>query len=252
MNMRGNMEISGGSMQGARDCQQDYWITRQLADRTIAIVCDGMGGMTGGEIASRYAANMLLEDLQQLNRQDNIYEFFRRELVRLDDAVYSLKGSTGKRLGAGTTIAAVIVFENELYWFSVGDSKIFYKRNNEMHCVTQAHNYELRLEEQRRNNQIDKETYLIESKKGEQLISFLGLGTAELYDSNYNAIMMREGDSVFLCTDGVYRTLKQREILDVLRQQGSCERISRMLENAINSKRKVNQDNATWIMMQRR
>ncbi len=246
------IEVSGYSLQGSRDNQQDYWLIRQLQDRTIAIVCDGMGGMTAGETASQFAANRLLEDLLVLSKEENIYDFFRRELEKLDDAVYALKGENGKRLGAGTTIAAVMIFGNELYWFSVGDTKIYYKRNGEMHCLTREHNYAMHLSELREKNVIDNETYLNELSKGEQLISFLGLGTAEIYDSNYNALSMRQGDCIFICTDGVYRTLTNDEILDVLRQHGSCERMNKMMENAMLSKRKSNQDNATWVTIRRR
>lgn len=245
------ISLSAVSLQGQREDQQDAYLYRQLPDRTIAIVCDGMGGLVGGGIASRHAAELLVDDLENVNVHADMHEFFRYEMEKLDDAVYSLRGTDGRRIGAGTTIVAILLTGNQLYWFSVGDSKLYYVRHQEMRCFTRAHNYAMCLEEQRKNNEISEAEYRKEAEKGEQLISYLGMGTAELYDGNYRPFSMQQGDRLLLCTDGLYRSLTQQEIHLIMQQQGSTDRICRMLENALVAKRKKNQDNATWIVLQR-
>lgn len=245
------MSLSAVSLQGQRQQQQDAYVYRQLSDRTIAIVCDGMGGLSGGDIASKRAAELLVRDLEVVDVHSDMHEFFRYEMEKLDDAIYNLRGADGKRMGAGTTIVAILLFGNQLYWFSVGDSKLYYSRNREIHCFTRAHNYSLCLEEQRKNHAISEAEYRREASKGEQLISYLGMGIAELYDGNYSPFEVRQGDRLLLCTDGLYRSLTQQEIYSIMQQRGSTDRICKMFENAILAKRKVNQDNATWIVLQK-
>lgn len=243
--------LSALSIQGKREQQQDYYSSLQLPDRTIAIVCDGMGGLQGGSVASKAAAEQLMQDFQQVSESDDLYAFFAHELIVLDDLIYGLRNDDGSRLGAGTTLVSILMFRNRLYWFSVGDSKLYYLRGSEFCCVTREHNYALQLQEMREQNIIDEKRYQEEQAKGEQLISYLGSGTAELFDGNNSPFCMQKGDRILLCTDGLYRTLSDEEIHHILCMSGSSERICKMLENAVLSKNKVNQDNATWIVIQK-
>ncbi len=251
ISIKNGISLSAATIQGAREEQQDFYVSSQLPDRTIAIVCDGMGGMCGGSIASRHAAKLLLEDLEKVDPNEDMYSFFQSELEKLDDAVWSLKDENGKRMGAGSTIVAALLFGDKLYWFSVGDSKLYYVRKKEMHCVTREHNYALQLQELYENHSINEQEYQQEAVKGEQLISYLGLGMAELFDGNYSAFQMECGDKILLCTDGVYRTLSVQEIKSLLQQRGSSDVLCRSIEKAILEKRKVNQDNATWVILQK-
>lgn len=251
LNINNGITFSAASIIGQREQQQDFYTCSRLADRTIAIVCDGMGGMAGGSIASRHAANLLLQDLENVSPTEDMYSFFKRELEKLDDAIFGLKDEKGARLGAGTTIVAVLMFGNKLYWFSVGDSKLYYMRKQEFYCVTRSHNYAMQLEDMRKNSCIDEKQYIEESKKGEQLISYLGMGMAEIFDGNYSPFMMEVGDKILLCTDGLYRTLNQHEIKKILEERGNTEYKCKAFENAILSKKSLSQDNATWIVIQK-
>ncbi len=251
MQIKNGISLSAATLQGKREQQQDFYISRQLEDRTIAIVCDGMGGLNGGSIASKHAALTLLQDLERIHPKADMYTFFQRELEKLDDEIYGLKNVDGSRMGAGTTIVAVLLFENKLYWFSVGDSKLFYLRNKEMYCVTRAHNYALRLDEMIQNKSIGEAEYKQEAAKGEQLISYLGMGMAELFDGNYSPFLMERGDKILLCTDGLYRSVSQEEIQNILKLPENTEQLCARLEKTVISKNIKNQDNATWILLQK-
>lgn len=230
------------SMQGNRERQEDYWICRQTDQTTVAIVCDGMGGMAGGNIASRMAAELLLEDLKKPIPTENMRAFFKSELERLDDAVYRLKYVDGTRIGAGTTLVAAIIQDSGLYWFSVGDSKLFYIRGRELYCVTRAHNYASFMQgkhpPERKQN-----------AEGEQLISYLGMGMAELFDGNNVPFPVKQGDRLLLCTDGLYRTVTEKEIAGILEETDDPADGSRRLEQAVLQKKNAKQDNATWILL---
>ena len=234
------------SLQGSRGRQEDYSISRQTADKTIAIVCDGMGGMREGHMASRFAAEQMLAVLEKAALTEHMYEFWKKEMERLDDAVYGLRFTDGERMCAGTTMVAVVLQENRLHWFSIGDSKLLYMRKHKLHCVTREHNYALLAEKI-----IGGNSEVCVDKKAEQLISYLGMGTASLFDGSDKSFETEQGDKLLLCTDGLYRTVPQEEIAEILDSTKDVKVISGKLREAVLAKKYSNQDNATWVVMGR-
>lgn len=229
--------LCAASIQGCRDRQEDYYICRQKDGRTIAVVCDGMGGMRRGDIASRFAAKRMAEELEKVKFTENMYSFWKNGLERLDDEVFGLRSEDGSRLKAGTTMVAVMLQEDKLHWFSVGDSRFFFMREHKLHCVTREHNYAMLSEEN-----------LCDEKK-EQLISYLGMGAAELFDGSNTSFITRRGDRLLLCTDGLSRTLKQEEIADILDSDKASEAICDDFWEALVAKKQEKQDNATWVVI---
>lgn len=53
-------------------------------------------------------------------------------------------------------------------------------------------------------------------KRGEALISYLGIGKIKLIDVNQNPFLLQEGDMILLCSDGLYKSFSDREIQDIL------------------------------------
>ena len=232
------------SLQGSRKRQEDYCISRQTEDRTIAIVCDGMGGMREEDMASRFVAEQMLTFLEKAELTEQMHGFWKTEMERLDDAVYGLRYADGGRMRAGTTMVAVVLQDNRLHWFSIGDSKLFYMRKHKLHCVTREHNYALLAEKISGGN-----SEACVDKKAEQLISYLGMGTAVLFDGSDKSFETERGDKLLLCTDGLYRTVPQEEITEILDSAKDVEVISDKLRKAVLAKRYSNQDNATWVVM---
>ena len=74
---------------------------------------------------------------------------------------------------------------------------------------------------------------------------------AELFDGNYSPFLVEKGDKILLCTDGLYRSVSQQEIKNILQLPETTEKLCMRLEKTVNSKNVRNQDNATWIILQR-
>lgn len=229
--------LYAASIQGSRDRQEDYYICRQKEGRTIAVVCDGMGGLHGGDIASRFAAEQMAEALEKVKLTESMHSFWKQELERLDDGVFGLRDSQGTRLKAGTTMVAVLLQEDKLHWFSVGDSSFFFMREHKLHCVTREHNYAMLSEE----NTCDE--------RKEKLISYMGMGAAELFDGSNTSFLTKAGDRLLLCTDGLSRTLKQEEIVDILDSGKNPEAVCDNFQRALEEKKQVGLDNATWVVI---
>ncbi len=209
---------------GNRDYQQDaVYVTpgKVLAanrkTRIMAVVCDGMGGMADGGRASSKAIEMLQNGFSKIEHQPsvNIPEFFYRAILAIDQTIHEFPKENGR--GSGTTMVACIVEDGRLYWASVGDSRIYILRGNEMRQITRDHNYWLRLQSMVAAGQITEEEALAQKKK-EALISFLGIGNVQLMDISREPVELMYGDVVLLCSDGLTKTLPveqiQRIILD--------------------------------------
>lgn len=110
----------------------------------------------------------------------------------------------------------VVIKNGFLQWISVGDSKIYVIRRDDMVCVTKEHNYLMLLNKQLEEGTIDEEEYAREVKRGAALISYLGMGNVNLMDANPNPLPLEDGDIVVLCSDGLYKALSDAQIYEII------------------------------------
>lgn len=235
--------------QGGRKNQQDSIFTGIKGEHLLAVICDGMGGMNGGEKASALAVQMLAEQFYD-EETGNVPNFLRKMAYRMDEAVYRLQ-ENGKRLQAGTTVVAVIMDETRLHWLSVGDSKLYLYRRGEMICPVQPHNYGTLLNEMLSSGKIDEQGYMEEQKRSEALISYLGLGGISRMEINTRPFLLESGDQVLLCSDGLYRSVSEKRIREVLESNETQEKkVSMLVEEAL-ANGGNRQDNTSVILISR-
>lgn len=243
------INIAAKSIIGTRDYQQDAYFVSETEVAKLAVVCDGMGGMEHGERASQKAVEKLVGDFEDWDGTD-VPGFLMEEARQMDRLVYSLQDERGKRLDAGTTVVAVIVVDNRMYWLSVGDSRIYVLRGNEMQCVTRDHNYGYKMEKKLVNGEISEEEFLEAQDKFEALVSYIGMGIPEMIDVPRKPFELMYDDRILLCSDGLYKCLKKETIEGIL--FNSYESVDISVENliqAVEESPKKHKDNTTVIMM---
>lgn len=235
---------------GTRRRQQDTVFGFSRGSYHIAVVCDGMGGLNAGEVASKTATEILAQDFLEFEgREEEIPEFLHSEAKKLDEAVHGLTDEDGERLEAGTTIVAVMITGNQMYWMSVGDSRIFYVANNRIFSITREHNYRLSLDILRNRGTISDSDYEAELERGEALISYLGIGNLSLVDGNREAIRMERGDMILLCSDGLYKCLEAAEILEIMRRNDDVQEAANALTQYSVSRARGSQDNTSVVLI---
>lgn len=251
--INGEFEIACHSGIGRRETQQDSACLYVSETAVLALVCDGMGGFEGGELASRTAVEAFIARYQaaQAEKRD-ILESWITDLETIDDMVFSLKKKDGKRVGAGTTLALAYLRDSKLYWLSVGDSRIYLSRGEEIVQVTRDHVYYIRLNQQLKNGELTQEEYNKEAHKGDALISFVGMGGLLMIDVNEEGFLLRSEDTILVCSDGVYKTLGERKIAEVFDVSSSVEETSQLLEGLIKRRNRPDQDNYTYIIIKKK
>ena len=239
------------SIIGTRKNQQDSVFGQVGEDASIAIVCDGMGGLNGGEIASQTALKLLAEDFFAASEISDLPAFLEEEAHKMDEAVFDLRAEDGEPLNSGTTVVAVIVRGYELFWLSVGDSKIYIIRENEIIPVNREHNYRLVLDEKLKNGEIDQEQYKNEEKQAEALISYIGIGNLKLMDINKKPFVLMENDIVLLCSDGLYKRLSDNEIIELIKcEEPDMKRAAKRLTDIVMKRMIKAQDNTSVVLLQ--
>lgn len=244
------IEIGTSSIIGTRHSQEDTIFGYGSGKEAIALVCDGMGGLSGGEIASKAAAESLIDAWFGRKEIVDIPEFLEEEALKADERVFQQKNNKGERLRAGTTIVAAIIRGNELYWLSVGDSKIYIIRGEEILSVCREHNYRLTLNRQLEQGELTPEEYAAEEYRAEALISYLGMGNVSLMDLNRQPFCLENGDIVLLSSDGLYRSLAEEEILCLVKEfGGNMQEAADVLTSAALGNKQSGQDNTSVVLM---
>ncbi len=243
--------IYSSSIIGTREYQQDRFGFQEKDDVLLAVVCDGMGGLKGGEQASEISVQTLLNDFIETEVAPHSYnDFLFREAKRLDRIVYSLKDASGKRLEAGTTIVSIVIADHFINWLSVGDSKIYFIRDNQIYDMVPQHNYKMTLDNLLNAGKITRQKYQSEIGRGEALISFLGIGNVSVIEVNRHPFRLNEGDMIVLCSDGLYKRLSDEQILAVIQDNYfDCQRAADTLtRTAMEYSNGKSQDNTTVII----
>ncbi len=245
---RCKVEVGTSSVIGSRKSQQDAVFGYEADGWAIGIVCDGMGGLCGGEVASRVALKSLADAWFTQRDVADIPGFLRREAISADEKVYVQEAPDGRRLEAGTTIVAAIVRQGELYWLSVGDSKLYFIRGQEIVSLNVEHNYRLELNTMLRQGRMTAQEYAAEEYRAEALTSYLGIGDLSLMDISQRAYPLRDGDMILLASDGLYRSLREEEILATVRKhEKQMQQAADALTAAVAGRKK--QDNTSVVLL---
>lgn len=239
---------------GMRTSQQDSiavteeYVTDGFTKPWLGVLCDGMGGMNGGERASSTGVRKTIELFSKAVAVPNpdIPSFYQDLIAAMDYDVSSLEDESGRYLGAGTTFISVTFCNNLAYWASVGDSHIYVIRNGAINMIVKEHNYFQDLLEMVSRNEISMEEALSDKSK-DALTSYIGMGGVSLMEINPGAQLM-PGDIFILCSDGLYRALSDKEILDtVLRNSSDMAAAASALTALALSKNNPYQDNTSVI-----
>lgn len=209
-------EVALLSVLGDREEQQDGFGYELKLDEGLVVLCDGMGGHEGGRIASALAVDSMLKAYDEEYPCQKFPQRMTDEAERIDKRVASLSHEDGSPMMAGTTIAAVYIRGSKLHWISVGDSRVYLFRDEELVQATQDHVYRYVLEQKLDTGEITEDEYLREIKQSDALYSFLGVNGLPAIDRNETPFDLQSNDRILITTDGLYKLLSDEEIERIL------------------------------------
>ncbi|MDP1722038.1 MAG: protein phosphatase 2C domain-containing protein [Candidatus Gottesmanbacteria bacterium] len=129
--------FAASQLQGGRETQEDYFIN--FNDECF-VVCDGVGGLPQGEVASQLAGDTAVW-AYRLVRQKHTYWKDRKLLLQrifrtTNMSVWQKQREEGFGGGMGTTMLVCIIIDRHFYIGSVGDSSAYLVRGGVMTKLT--------------------------------------------------------------------------------------------------------------------
>ena len=228
-----------------RDENQDAYAIQTSDAYTLAVVCDGMGGTRGGQMASRIAVDAYLTGLRQRLPQSHddrlIAEASNEAIADANAAIREKAAATQGYERMGTTLVSAVARDEGALISNVGDSRAY--------LITQGG-----------IEQISKDHSVVESmvEKGEltpeearhhpnrNLIT-RALGPDKAVSADVFPVAWQQGDFLLLCSDGLVNTVTDQEILfEVIHGGDPDDCLQRLMELAC---QRGAPDNVTAVLL---
>ena len=209
------MKVCGKTDVGLRRHEnQDTFAVEQGEKLLIAVVCDGMGGAEGGQIASSLAVKTFMKEIRALLRADmtagQLRELASFCVAKANTAVYQRALQEPAFQGMGTTLVSAVAGERDAVICNIGDSRAYLIHNGEMTRITHDHSVVQTLVE---NGDITAEE--ARTHPNRNLIT-RALGPDETTLCDAFDVSFAHGDKILLCTDGLVVTATDEEICRIV------------------------------------
>lgn len=240
--------IAVGSLQniGGRPYQEDSSGVANLSDGVLAVVADGMGGLSNGDKVSQKIIFTMMGFANTLRpgQMDGVLSQMVKGTV---DVVNRMLGKDGL-YKSGSTLMAVLVRGNQFHWIAVGDSHIYLLRDGQLIQLNQEHNRGQDLLRHAIAGDLTFDEVRADPKKS-GLTSFIGMGEIKYVEKSLDSISIHSGDRIVLMTDGVFNALSDGEIAAILTQNPDVKTAARVMEQGVLSKAAPHQDNFTAVIL---
>ncbi|MGI9333920.1 MAG: SUMF1/EgtB/PvdO family nonheme iron enzyme [Gammaproteobacteria bacterium] len=247
-------EIAGDQINGARDYQEDAFLTSYVDDQTgdssgksaaLIIVADGMGGHAAGNIASNLVVSTFSKNFTSNYRPDTISPVLRQSLEQANKAIRESIDETPALHGMGCTMVGAFVRRGKLNWVSVGDSHLYRVRDAHIEKRNEDHSYGGYLD------RMIAEGAEVESEPGlsrNMLMSAMTGDEIAEVDCPDEGLQLLPGDRIIVASDGV-DTLGPERIQEIASRRWSAKECVHELLEAVKAVGNPRQDNTTVVVL---
>jgi serine/threonine protein phosphatase PrpC len=218
---------------------EDRHFVRKLSPDTVLIaLADGLGGQPAGDVAAQTAVDFVEKNIESLTHP-GAADLYR--LVLKADTKIARLAKTGTALEyMGTTLLVALCTPERVFWTHVGDSRLYLFRDRTLRQITKDQTMAQFLADE---GEIEKKDLASHPMQG-LLEQSLGNGDCEPVSGSFPVI---PGDTVLVCTDGLYSEIEDQRIIDILaRNTAVTHRIDELITAADDAGGK---DNITAIAL---
>lgn len=183
-------------------------------ERGLWLVADGMGGHVSGEVASAIVRDTLLAETEEPALRDSV--------CRAHRAIMAAAEENAALGGMGSTVVAVKISRGVGHVVWVGDSRAYLWRRGSLRQITRDHSF---VELLRERDDVT-EAQLRNHPNRNVVTQTLGIGEP---DPSAVDVVLKRGDLIVLCSDGLNDELTDEQIAEVLREHGTPEEATRVL-----------------------
>jgi serine/threonine protein phosphatase PrpC len=234
----------------ARENNEDSFLVD--SERGVFVIADGVGGSSGGEIASQRLVEYVEEsaaDLAEIVAAGNpIFDRDHRERVfnallhRIHEAnalIYEEGKEVDPMRPPATTCDVVVLSDQAAFIAHVGDSRVYLLRGPEIFRITEDHTFA----EQLRQEEIG-DVDMLERYRN---VLTRSVGGRPQVDVDALFIDLQAGDHLLMCSDGLTDYLSGAELLDFARRAHGPELLDELVSEA---KERGGRDNITVLLVE--
>lgn len=209
----------------------------------LYVVCDGMGGMASGEVASSHAVAAIVSSYAETAASE--LPVSTRLLIAINAANLDVwqNGQAPEHKGMGTTAVVAALDGNKLILGNVGDSRAYLIQDGQCVQLTVDHSY---INELIRNGTLTIENAHSADLKGMESIITRAVGVAAEVQPDFFSVDLKPGTAVLLATDGLTRYVLADEIAAILSASPFESSCATLIDVA---KQRGGHDNVTCILL---
>ena len=204
-----------------RSDNQDYYGRYDGDFGHLIIVCDGMGGYQGGEIASRLAVEAFKEHFQKLRTNYDPRFELEQAFQMANQRINDHKAKNPETANMGTTVILLLIRGLD-YWFAnLGDSRLYLKRSGQTLQLSKDHSV---VQEMVDNGILSPEQAIDHPKRN---MITRALGAKNTIPDIFGPHRICMNDVFMLCSDGLYEYFDTTELNEILKQepQQACKEL---------------------------
>ena len=229
------------SRKGGRETNEDrmgYCYTRESG---LFVLADGMGGHPEGEVAAQLALQTI-SALYQKEAHPIVRDptgFLSAALLAAHHQILRYATEKGMLDTPRTTLVAAVLQGTGATWVHCGDSRLYLVRGGELLLRTRDHSY---LEQQAAG------VVKLDHINRNILFTCLGSPSKPVFDIT-GPLTLSQGDKLMLCSDGLWGSLGDDEIIRHLSNKAVSEAVPDLVESALRAGGE-HSDNVTVLAME--
>ena len=190
-----------------REHNEDHIGVFEIDGGLLIVVCDGLGGNRGGEIASQLAVETIQTEFRELKKL-GVLERIKQSIIKANETIIEKSTNDENLSGMATTSEVLFLKKDFAYWGHVGDSRIYISKNGKLQLLSKDHSLVQRL--------VDEGYITLKeaaSHPNKNIIT-RALGDNSEVDVDLSKMKLKKKDNnrFLVCTDGVSGVLTDNEI----------------------------------------
>jgi protein phosphatase len=210
-----------------REVNEDYFGSFHGSYGDLLIVCDGMGGHKGGEIASRLSVETIKSHFELLSDEYNPRKELLAALQKANTTLLESAKVDSSLADMGSTAVITLFINRRIFTANLGDSRIYLIRGNEINQLTKDHSLVQQMIDSHLITEEDAKTH----PKKNVITKSLGIQNEAEPDLG-EPITVSENDIFILCTDGLTSYVNDGEIMSTAVEYPSQEASNKLVELA--------------------
>lgn len=206
------MRIAAKTDKGpVRSSNQDSYAAGEFSKNAAwAVVCDGMGGNAGGNIASSAAvksiSKKIISGYREGMSQASLKSLLLTAVANANYEIFDLSSEKPELKGMGTTVVAAVAEAGVFYVAHAGDSRAYISSETGLRQITKDHSL---VQDMVEKGELTKKEA---ARHPSRNLITRAIGVEETLRADFTAEETESGDILIICTDGLTNYVSEEEI----------------------------------------